>query len=349
VNTLVAKGQREQALRERGLLPPLEPRDLSTQEGEQDRMIDSQSLEPPKEARNQDAGPSAADLIKREWLGKNATPVPSTPSTTPPTLAVSAKQTAEAPSSATDTTAQSSVDTATSLAVSTGAAVIPLPPSVEVTPCPEEAALLPPTSFALGHTSLECDPAASITTPSLSADSHSVSATSSHLPDHDRHECGSESQSPAGAQQPVVEEGFKSRAIVTNEPDVYQSGLKESTSLPATVSSTRHHLDVDQGTERKDGKLSVTSSLSNLKRSLTRSRTKTAREPRIPGSTLNPEGLSRSKSLSSFARKQQLPPPDAPKRMARAPVVHSLSTIAQEAEGIEDEESRRLSEMCFLD
>ncbi|PPQ64563.1 hypothetical protein CVT26_001961 [Gymnopilus dilepis] len=62
-----SKDQRDAALRERGLLPPLRPnKDLSLQESEQDRLI------PVVEAvAEKPSGPSAADLIKKEWEAKN--------------------------------------------------------------------------------------------------------------------------------------------------------------------------------------------------------------------------------------------------------------------------------------
>ncbi|KAF8802498.1 hypothetical protein BYT27DRAFT_7261032 [Phlegmacium glaucopus] len=67
------KENREAALRERGLLPPLEPnKDLSAQEKEQDRAIPivNPTGDPhsPTEANNT---LSAADLIKKEWEAKN--------------------------------------------------------------------------------------------------------------------------------------------------------------------------------------------------------------------------------------------------------------------------------------
>ena len=64
------KDQRDAALRERGLLPPLPNKDLSTQEMEQDYFIPVvSSFEEPE--KPDEANPSAADLIKKEWVSKN--------------------------------------------------------------------------------------------------------------------------------------------------------------------------------------------------------------------------------------------------------------------------------------
>lgn len=68
--TLHAKQNREAALRERGLLPPLAPpKDLSRQEADQDRRIPIVSLD--RKSADDAVEPSAADLIKQEWEAKN--------------------------------------------------------------------------------------------------------------------------------------------------------------------------------------------------------------------------------------------------------------------------------------
>lgn len=65
-----AKQNREAALRERGLLPPLKPnKDLSRQEAEQDAKIPVVTLD--RSSSEDVAPPSAADLIRREWEAKN--------------------------------------------------------------------------------------------------------------------------------------------------------------------------------------------------------------------------------------------------------------------------------------
>ncbi|KAF8905091.1 hypothetical protein CPB84DRAFT_1823433 [Gymnopilus junonius] len=64
-----SKDQRDAALRERGLLPPLRPnKDLSLQESELDQLIPV--VEPEEESQDKPSGPSAADLIKKEWEPK---------------------------------------------------------------------------------------------------------------------------------------------------------------------------------------------------------------------------------------------------------------------------------------
>ncbi|KAF8952243.1 hypothetical protein BDZ97DRAFT_785822 [Flammula alnicola] len=78
-----SKEQRDAALRERGLLPPLPHKDLSAQEQEQDRRIpivhptdeNPESSEDPSRNSTTSAThlPSAADLIKKEWEAKNHT------------------------------------------------------------------------------------------------------------------------------------------------------------------------------------------------------------------------------------------------------------------------------------
>lgn len=65
-----AKQNREAALRERGLLPPLAPpRDLSRQEADLDRRTPIIRFEARTDGSI--AEPSAADLVKREWESKN--------------------------------------------------------------------------------------------------------------------------------------------------------------------------------------------------------------------------------------------------------------------------------------
>ncbi|KAF9453495.1 hypothetical protein P691DRAFT_45695 [Macrolepiota fuliginosa MF-IS2] len=79
---LQAKQTREAALRERGLLPPLQPpKDLSRQEADQDRRIPVVAID--RKSGDSFIEPSAADLIKREWEAKNkpADSAASTPST----------------------------------------------------------------------------------------------------------------------------------------------------------------------------------------------------------------------------------------------------------------------------
>lgn len=66
------KANREAALRERGLLPPLKRnKDLSTQEKEQDNVIPIVLPKDDQRSSTEDDSPSAADLIKREWEAKN--------------------------------------------------------------------------------------------------------------------------------------------------------------------------------------------------------------------------------------------------------------------------------------
>ncbi|KAF5359486.1 hypothetical protein D9756_003277 [Leucocoprinus leucothites] len=65
--SLQAKQNREDALRERGLLPPKPVKDLSRQEADQD--CHNPTLPPEQDSFS--AEPSAADLIRREWEAKN--------------------------------------------------------------------------------------------------------------------------------------------------------------------------------------------------------------------------------------------------------------------------------------
>lgn len=66
------KENREAALRERGLLPPRQNKDLSAQEKELDRAIPVVLQKDDDQRGSTEAdSPSAADLIKREWEAKN--------------------------------------------------------------------------------------------------------------------------------------------------------------------------------------------------------------------------------------------------------------------------------------
>ena len=67
-----SKENREAALRERGLLPPLKRnKDLSAQEKEQDRVIPIVIIKDDQPSSTETDSPSPADLIKREWEAKN--------------------------------------------------------------------------------------------------------------------------------------------------------------------------------------------------------------------------------------------------------------------------------------
>ena len=67
-----SKENREAALRERGLLPPLKRnKDLSAQEKDQDRAIPIILPNDDQLSSTEDDSPSAADLVKREWEAKN--------------------------------------------------------------------------------------------------------------------------------------------------------------------------------------------------------------------------------------------------------------------------------------
>lgn len=71
VSSFGNREQREAALRERGLLPPLPQKDLSELEAEQDRKIPIVMAAPRKDAPLNEEGMSAADIIKKEWEAKN--------------------------------------------------------------------------------------------------------------------------------------------------------------------------------------------------------------------------------------------------------------------------------------
>lgn len=75
VTSAHSKRQRDAALRERGLLPPLEPsKDLSQQERERDKRIPIVPLErvdPATQTDDPEVVISAADLVKQEWEAKN--------------------------------------------------------------------------------------------------------------------------------------------------------------------------------------------------------------------------------------------------------------------------------------
>jgi hypothetical protein len=75
VTSAYHKQQRDAALRERGLLPPLEPgKDLSQQEREQDKripIVPLERVEPGTRIDEPDVVLSAADLVKQEWESKN--------------------------------------------------------------------------------------------------------------------------------------------------------------------------------------------------------------------------------------------------------------------------------------
>ncbi|KDR78960.1 hypothetical protein GALMADRAFT_209299 [Galerina marginata CBS 339.88] len=72
VSNAFSKDQRDAALRERGLLPPLRPnKDLSAQELELDHRIPIVQPVEESDEQSSESGPSAADLIKKEWVAKN--------------------------------------------------------------------------------------------------------------------------------------------------------------------------------------------------------------------------------------------------------------------------------------
>jgi len=75
VTSAHSKQQRDAALRERGLLPPLKPsKDLSQREREQDKripIVPLERVEPGTRTDDPEVVMSAADLVKQEWEAKN--------------------------------------------------------------------------------------------------------------------------------------------------------------------------------------------------------------------------------------------------------------------------------------
>ncbi|KAH9481328.1 hypothetical protein JR316_0005850 [Psilocybe cubensis] len=102
-----SKEQRDAALRERGLLPPLPNRDLSTQEREQDRHIPIVELGQEESHGHQRQGegegePSAADLVKKAWEAKNSQPRLPAAAAPPPPPAAAAEGAADVNEAAAD-------------------------------------------------------------------------------------------------------------------------------------------------------------------------------------------------------------------------------------------------------
>lgn len=361
-NTLAGNGQRERALRERGLLPPLEAEDLSHQESEQDKRLDQQAYVAPVPT----AGPSAADLIRQQWAQKN-TSIPPSPSqqfedeAAPPSARIRFEELAipayapeprfvdvlpaRAPNSPQGWTFPARKPAQTPPEQRPDSSYQPLddylddtPPEAIAVDTPAPVQQPPPTTtrqdrrtgrvFKLDSPVGETPPPPSPFSDTAASSPFEVRDGAASSPFHDtaapspfRNAAAS---SPSHRRSDSLPNALRIHALENPKIHHESPALESPQSEPAAE-------------EPKSATL--TTSFSNLKRSLTRGKSQKRRgSPRgngnaLPQSTSHPGGLARSNTT----------------RNAISPVVHSRTTIAQKAEEIDDEESRRLAEMCFMD
>ncbi|KAF8843781.1 hypothetical protein BDN67DRAFT_117540 [Paxillus ammoniavirescens] len=324
-NGFVSKESREAALRERGLLPS--HKDLSEQERAADERLDCAPL-PSGAAAD---GFSEAEQFKEEWLALNRTSdsaliaLPHLEN-----IVTSSKSTLELPSLS-SSTCSSPVGSRRS---SEGKAEFSLAgrPSISST--------VPPLSTSSYLEVLHEDPSeqgpitpppplTSVRLPIIISTPVEEEFPSSHVFAESPVSCsfGSHLTAPGSTSQSQL------------QLDGRSSEDKSRTSFPPPTASRRRTTDSGDRRRKSIGPtLSKfgTNSLTNLRRSV-------AGSLRIPSSTtLSTLDLPPSPTLSSYLA-GQVP------RTAISPTMHSRGSILLETRDIEDAESRRLSELAFLD
>lgn len=308
-NSFISKEHREAALRERGLLPPR--KDLSEQERDADKRLDSVPLPPAMTS----GGSTEAEQLKASWLAMNRISESSDSDCGPPTPPYLGTGPQSMPSSAPPPDAnvlRRSVEDNADL------------PSAGR---PSFCSSLPPLSTSYLEVVHE-DPSEQgplTPPPPLSPTrvqifvSSPLDYPSSPIIVESPVSCTFSSHCPGSTLESQPQS-------VSDHPSVPE---KENMRLPA---SRRGASDSDHRPRKVVGpslsKLG-TRSLSNLRRSvaesLGRASTSTHSSADLPNSTV------------------QVP------RTAISPTIHSLGSILRETRDIEDAESRRLSELAFLD
>ncbi|KIJ67011.1 hypothetical protein HYDPIDRAFT_26420 [Hydnomerulius pinastri MD-312] len=335
-NSLVSKGNREAALRERGLLPPC--KDLSEQEREADERLGSSPLPPDAD------GFSAASRLKEEWLAMNRTSQSSASDCAspafPPHLSPnldSSQLMSISPAHSDSSCQRPSFETDSSHPSCEGKADLLLAgrPSISST--------VPPLSASSYLEVLHEDPSEQepVTPPPPQTQMKPPIIISTPVEDMFP-------SSPAVVESPVscsfpaylAPPGMVTQPqLPLDEPS--SPSEKDSTRTPFPPPPTSRRRTTDSGDRRRRAlgpTLSKfgTNSLSNLRRSVVGSL-------RIPSAgTLSTADLPPSPTLPSHVAAQ------APRR-ALSPTIHSRGSILLGTRDIEDAESRRLSEMAFLD
>ncbi|KAG1779073.1 hypothetical protein EV702DRAFT_1089939 [Suillus placidus] len=319
-NSFVSRENREAALRERGLLPPI--KDLSEQEREADERL------APIPAPDKDqSGFSAASKIKEEWLSTNRSSekcalgsvyprqLPSLSALASGASPLSYSASSSLPQSSTcdsdciraDLNAEMPFRTRSSFSSS----VPPLSPSSHLEVLEEEPAEhVPPTPPPPHH----AQPPIIISTPvedsfspghAVLAESPTSCAFSTYL-------------APSGSSS----QPHTSPPVTPDQENLYSPFPAPPSRRRTTDSNVRRRSSVGTHLSRFG-----TNSLTNLRRSVIGS-------IRYSGS---------SADLSSTSSQHSSP------RLAIRPTMHSRGSILLETKGIQDAESRRLSELAFLD
>jgi len=309
----LSRERREAALRERGLRPPR--KDLSEQEREADQRL----TPAPLPVSEQDEI-SAASKIKEEWLLMNS----------------SAEIRASDPSSP--------------LSEQSGVAALPLPVSESL-----------PRSLTCDSDRTHPDLKAEIpliARPSISSSVLPLSQ-SSHLEvlEEEPAEHVPPTSSPLRAQPPIVistpvEDSFPPSSLVLTESPVScssssqlvppESFPQQYPPLPASPDKENPCSQFPNPPARRRAMNSSNRSRSSVRNSLSKFGTNSLTNLRrsVIGS-IRHSGSTADLSISSSQ-------PSSP-RMAVSPTIHNRESIMFEANGIEDAESRRLSELAFLD
>ncbi|KAG2145362.1 uncharacterized protein EDB93DRAFT_518468 [Suillus bovinus] len=312
-NSFVSRENREAALRERGLLPPM--KDLS----EQEREADERLAPVPAPDKNRQGGFSAASKIKEEWMSANRSP--ETRASDPvyprqlPSLSVlasrvsllsySASSSLVLPhSSACDsdgTRADLNAEMQFRARSSISSSVPPLSPSSHLEVLEEEPAEHPPPPPPPHHV----HPPIIISTPveDLFPPGHAVLVES---PISCTFSAPPVSPSQSDTSPPVIRDKENSSPAPPSRRRTSDSNVRRRSSVGTHFSRFG------------------TNSLTNLRRSVT--------------------GSLRSSADRSSTSSQHSSP-----RVSIMPTMHNRGSILLETKGIEDAESRRLSELAFLD
>lgn len=317
-NSFVSRENREAALRERGLLPP--KKDLSEQEREADqRLAPIPAL---------DNGFSAASKIKEEWMSINRSsetgasdsvyprqlPSLSALSSGASPLSYSAFSSLPQPSTCDSDYIRSDLNAEMPFRArsSISSSVPPLSPSSHLEVLEEEPAEhVPPTPPPPHHV----QPPIIISTPVEDSfpPGHAILADSPISSAFSTHLAPPEPPFQPHTSPPVI----------PDKDNPYSSFPAPPPSRRRTIdSNVRRHSSVGSRLSRFG-----TNSLTNLRRSVIGS-------IRYSGS---------SADLSSTSSQHSCP------RVAVRPTMHNRGSILFETKGIQDEESRRLSELAFLD
>jgi hypothetical protein len=157
---------------------------------------------------------------------------------------------------------------------------------------------------------------------------------------------------PTIVESPIEEGPIPEQSISTNShPDI----LDEPSSASYRDPKPKYHRArrTLSGDDRPGRRATVSASLTNVRRSISTTLTRTRSQLTIKGSTQG-EMLDSPHSPLSPSRATTFPlakdgaATPRPRRLAVAPTLHNRASILAETDAIEDEEARRIVELVFL-